>query len=135
MTRSRSPWLWAVVAGAAFMIIDAFRRRASATVPGTTYKEGVTANFAPEIVRILPTIEAVHRSLGIRAPIITSGTEGHTTGLHPRGLALDLRTRDLPAMQISALVIELRRALGSDYDVVDESHSASPHIHIEYDPD
>jgi len=137
MARSRFSLWWAVLGAAAFLAIDALRRRASATVSsGTQFKEGVTpAALSAEMLRALPVIEQVHRSLGLRAPIVTSTTESHVTGLHPRGLAVDLRTRDLQPLQISALVIELRRALGTDYDVIDESRTSQPHIHVEYDPD
>lgn len=95
-------------------------------------KDGVVLALAPEMSRALPLIVSAHRDIGIRDPIITSGSEGeHQPGsLHYVGKAIDLRTRDLNSYQIVQLIGSLRAWLGEDYDVLDEGD----HIHVEYDP-
>ena len=97
-----------------------------------TVKDGVVLALAPEMARALPLIEAAHSDIGIRPPIITSGSEGeHQPGsLHYVGKAIDLRTRDLPSLKVVQLVYALRAWLGEDFDVIDEGD----HIHVEYDP-
>lgn len=67
--------------------------------------------------------------------IITSGSDGthmHKS-LHYTGLALDFRVRDCPEIERPALVQDLRRALGDEFDVV-WKHGKT-HIHVEWDPD
>lgn len=74
--------------------------------------------------------------------VVTEGTGGqHMAGsLHASGRAVDLRTGNLkdslgapmsPA-GVQSVVLELKRHLGANYDVVLET--ASPHIHVEFDP-
>lgn len=60
---------------------------------------------------------------------ITSGTDGqHMVGsLHYSGLAIDCR---LPMINVGEIVLQLRDALGPQFDVVLES----THIHIEHQP-
>lgn len=66
--------------------------------------------------------------------VITSGTDGkhglHNATLHPAGLALDFRSRDLVAQSLQTVVVRARSALGPAYDVVLEKD----HIHVEYQP-
>jgi len=65
--------------------------------------------------------------------VITAGTDSHEhepDSLHNDGLAIDIRTRDMPAARIKEFAQELRECLGSEYDVVIEID----HIHIEFDP-
>jgi hypothetical protein len=64
--------------------------------------------------------------------VITSGVDGShsAASLHYQGLALDFRTRDLPAQQLGTIKASIQRELGASYDVVIESD----HLHIEYDP-
>ncbi len=61
----------------------------------------------------------------------TSGTEGeHSDGsLHPFGYALDFRTNYFTSQQKHLAVLELRSALGLNYNVIEEPD----HIHVEYD--
>lgn len=65
--------------------------------------------------------------------VITCGLDGvHSAGsLHYYGLAIDVRTRDLKAINVDiwAVVHELQSILGSSFNVVHHS----THIHIEYD--
>jgi len=66
--------------------------------------------------------------------VITAGLEGeHSAGsLHYYGLALDFRTRYFEEYigQDNIVIMELRDALGKDFDVI--RHST--HCHCEYDP-
>lgn len=50
--------------------------------------------------------------------------------LHYTGNAFDLRVWIYTEKQRKALLTQLRKKLGIDYDVVDEVD----HLHIEYDP-
>jgi hypothetical protein len=69
-------------------------------------------------------------------PTITSGDDGKhmINSLHYKGLAIDLRTRDLEGGSLGSIAkgihAELKGLLGRDYDVVLEKD----HIHLEYDP-
>ncbi len=95
-----------------------------------TIKTGVVIkSLCAEIVRALPVLEIVFANRGVEC-VITSGGEGkHMTGsLHPKGRAIDLRSRELKAP--AATVKAIKRELGKDYDVILESD----HIHLEYDP-
>jgi hypothetical protein len=63
---------------------------------------------------------------------ITSGTDGQHSAksLHYKGLALDFRTRNVPATQLPKIEREIKQALGPDFDVVFEGD----HFHVEFDP-
>ena len=63
---------------------------------------------------------------------LTSVCDGaHSRGsLHYKGLAFDMRTRNMTPAEKRAVHVELRNALGDEYDVVLESD----HIHVEWDP-
>lgn len=88
----------------------------------------------PEASHIIVIAHRVFvRFLGEDVMTVTSITDGtHSpNSLHYGGLAVDIRTRDLSNEQKSTLVAEMKKALGTDYDVVLES----THLHVEYDPD
>lgn len=61
--------------------------------------------------------------------VITAGNDGqhgiHT--FHIWGYALDFRTRDVPIAQMMKITIDIKKELGADYDVVQESD----HLHVE----
>jgi len=82
------------------------------------------------MVNALPVINAAFSKQGIDCTI-TCGNEGkHMKGsLHPAGLALDFRTRELPSYAVKKIVKEIDAELGDYYDVVLES----THLHVEYD--
>ena len=63
--------------------------------------------------------------------VITSANDGKhkDNSLHYKGLALDLRTWHIAGRE-GAVVRELQRALGNDFDIVLEKD----HIHLELDP-
>ncbi len=64
--------------------------------------------------------------------VITSAWEGkHGKGsLHPKGRALDFRTRLVKKYLREALTSDIDDMLGQDFDVVFEGD----HLHVEYDP-
>lgn len=68
---------------------------------------------------------------------LTSTYEGYPgdgvhgkNSLHYKGLAIDIRTKDVALSRIAGFITALKARLGADYDVVNEGD----HIHIEYDP-
>ena len=63
--------------------------------------------------------------------VLTEGTGGKhmSHSKHYIGMALDIRKRDLPKDQVVDFVRDLKAALGSQFDVVDEP----THFHIEFD--
>lgn len=96
------------------------------------FKDGVVLALLPGMSTALPWIDAVHQRLFRRDATVTSGADGshEPESLHYKGLAIDLRTRDLTGAESLLLVHALREALDTNYDVVLESD----HIHIEFDP-
>ena len=96
------------------------------------YKSGVPETLQVEMLRIMPVIDYITSELCGRTAIITSTTDGrHMSGSkHYKGLAVDLRTRDLPLDVQKRYYFALNYALSKLCDVVFESD----HIHIEYSP-
>lgn len=96
-------------------------------------KSGITfAGLSPQIVLAISIAGSIYVKYGIVC-VVTSLEDGkHSkTSLHYHGLAVDLRTRNIPQDSLLPLVNELKIALNENYDVVLEKD----HIHIEYDPD
>lgn len=97
-----------------------------------TIKPGVRLHgIRPEMVIAAMVAEGIF-GLKNRTCTITGCIDGrHSRGsLHYLGLAIDLRTRDLPSGEPYEIVNLLKSALGEDFDVVMESD----HIHIEFQP-
>jgi len=92
-------------------------------------KTGVVLSEAQVWAFAFPIIREVYHEFGYPV-IITSGLDSHENGLHPEGLALDLRTRHLLSVRPLTVVEKLSERLGSEFDVILESD----HIHVEYDP-
>jgi len=63
--------------------------------------------------------------------ILTEGTGGKhgRSSKHYIGMAVDIRTRHLPLGMSQDITNDLRKRLGTDFDVVLESD----HIHLEFD--
>lgn len=97
-----------------------------------TYKDGVPDNLHIDMVRLLPVIDYITVDVCGRAAVITSTTDGkHMRGSkHYKGLAVDLRTRDLPDDVVKRYGFALSFALRKLCDVLIESD----HIHVEYSP-
>lgn len=85
----------------------------------------------PEMALALVMADQVYGAHGYDL-VTTEGTGGkHGTGsLHYVGLAVDLRTSNVPMGEVGAVAADLRAALGAEYDVVVESD----HIHVEFQP-
>ncbi len=95
-------------------------------------KPGVRlTGIRPEILFALMTAERAYNRAGHEL-VVTSCVDGKhgRASLHYSGAAVDLRTRDVPADLVQAIVAEIREALGADFDVVLED----THLHIEYQP-
>lgn len=61
---------------------------------------------------------------------ITSMNDSHKVGLHPKGRAMDTRTRFFTLQEKHIVYTKIKAVLGREFDVVLEDD----HIHIEYDP-
>lgn len=102
------------------------------------FKDNVILNVQPEIARILPLIDKVHEELDTHEAVITSANDSvHMDGsLHPKGLAVDIRTRDIEPSLVDDLADAIRYKLNGSvqsnnpYQVIIEVD----HIHIEFDP-
>lgn len=95
-------------------------------------KPGVQAKgIGNEILEAILTAQAVYIEAGQQF-IITALMDGKhmPDSLHYKGMAVDLRTRELFNTTPQNIVNLLKARLGYKYDVVLESD----HIHIEYDP-
>lgn len=85
-------------------------------------KAGVSLNvnksqaLRPGGIRILAAADEFARLHGVNVTV-TSGTDSHTTGRHPKGEAIDFRTRDWRGPLINQFVLYLRQKLGSDFYV------------------
>ena len=64
--------------------------------------------------------------------VVTSCTDGkHMAGSkHYEGLAIDVRSRNLPKERHTACLIAMRETLGPQFDVILEGD----HFHVEFDP-
>lgn len=111
------------------------------------YKPGVDLSLRPEMTRAFPGIEQAHEDVGItRGAVVTSGKDGvhGADSLHALGLAVDLRTTDLPTSLWKPLADAVRYRLNGSaannrpYQVIIEPNTsapnATPHIHVEYQP-
>ncbi len=105
-------------------------------------KPGVDVRgFQSETLLAIQEARAVYERFGF-AFVITSGADPTDNRLeeskHPLGLAFDVRIRHLPGftqetpgLMATFISGDIRKALGSQYDVVLKMN----HIHIEFDPD
>ena len=95
-------------------------------------KKGAEVNgLRPEMVIALMIAGGVYSEYDIECVLTEgSGAKHGNASLHYVGLAIDLRTRNIPANLREEIADRIRRALGEQYDVVLESD----HIHIEYQP-
>lgn len=92
------------------------------------------AGMQPQINLAIQVAEPIWKKYGADTLWITSLNDGtHKIGsLHYKGLAVDLRVKNLPPTLWSQTVAELQAALGFKYDVLLEMDP--PHCHVEYDP-
>ena len=86
------------------------------------------AGIRPELVLALGIADKILEGFGHKLAVTSVMDGQHMHGsLHYVGAAGDLR---LPTSDPELIVVELRRALGVNYDVVLETD----HIHIEFQP-
>ncbi|MGW8178735.1 MAG: hypothetical protein ACWGQW_08235 [bacterium] len=96
---------------------------------GTNTKAEVEG-IRPEILIAWIVAGSVYQAFNVDC-IMTEGTGNHVTGLHPQGLAIDLRIRQFSSRaQAQMAYTKIKDLLGPLYDCVLESD----HMHIEYDP-
>ena len=95
-------------------------------------KNGVRiAGVRPEMVLALSIVESILGDHGVDC-VVTSLVDGqHSRGsLHYVGCACDIRSRDMPQTHYDEIFEELKKALGEDFDLVDEGD----HWHCEFQP-
>ena len=65
---------------------------------------------------------------------ITEGTGGvhMVDSKHGEGKALDIRVHNIPTNEWNALLMDIKTALGPQFDVILEH--TPPHFHVEFDP-
>jgi hypothetical protein len=93
----------------------------------------------PAMAPVIRAVAVAAERLGLPQPVITSGNDGrHSRGsLHYDNRALDFRGNNITDAQGRALANEVRRMLGTGYDVIFETFPGNPandHLHIEFDP-
>lgn len=99
--------------------------------------EGVRfRKLVPEIYGILHIIDMVFEDHDVEAVITSANDRLHKQGsLHYQDKALDLRSHNLISGSEKFVVADLKRALGSDYDVIlEDLDTPNEHIHLEWDP-
>jgi len=99
----------------------------------TKIKKGVKIKYlSSPMLKMLSDIDYVWDCQTSINPIVTSMFDGkHMRGsLHYKGLAVDIRSRNLTQQDKDHIQAQLQAILGPDYDVVVEKI----HFHVEYDP-
>jgi len=98
------------------------------------YKPGVKVKgIQPEIVLAIQVAYSGYRDMYQSGDmVVTSVMDGvhSANSLHYKGLAVDLRTRDMHLGDLERWVGGIKECLTDEYDVVLERN----HIHIEYQP-
>lgn len=98
-----------------------------------------TGELGPQIRGIMALVADSFRKKDAPRPVITAATDGQhmANSRHYDGLAVDLRANNMPDAKARAITEDLKRSLGSRYDVIFESSRSNPsndHIHLEFDP-
>lgn len=85
---------------------------------------------------------ALHILEGLWGPnrllTVTSALDGKhmKRSLHYKGLAVDVRTNDIPSLEKVRLVESAAAVLGTNFDVVLEDWGGTnEHLHVEFDPE
>lgn len=95
------------------------------------------AGLRPEILLGLAVVQSVLYESGFDT-VITEGTGGtHMHGsLHYAGLALDIRSHDIPTLdEKRAILLECKLSLEAEFAIILENEGMpSEHFHVEYDP-
>jgi hypothetical protein len=92
----------------------------------------------PQLVLALQVADAIWRRHDVLDCVITSANDSQhsAASLHYKGLAADLRSRNIPNVAVKEQILaELREALGGDFDVLLEAlDTPNEHFHLEWDP-
>ena len=99
------------------------------------FKEGVFLELEalrPEMMHGLYVAALTCPDYGVLTVTSQADGEHQDNSLHFRGRAWDIRTRHMTTQDTKDWSLDLRMALGEDWDVVLEVDP--PHLHIEYDP-
>ena len=107
------------------------------------FKEGVNLQgIKSPMLRAMAEVEEAYLQVTNIEPTVTSALDSHQTGLHPRGLAIDIRVKDIPRDTWEEVRAQIDTRLNPRYnkfkfyDVILELHRPGhEHIHIEYDPE
>lgn len=98
-------------------------------------KPGVDMNgVQPEILEACAKIHYLMEKTGEFT--LTACLDGkHKTGsLHYKGLAVDIRSKHIPAAEKAKVLAAIKATLGRDYDVILEGEgTANEHLHVEWD--
>ncbi len=109
-------------------------------VIGMYVKTGVDlSNMSSNITKIYSTVRDVIKKITNQDGTITSGRDGSNhkaNSKHHSGEAIDIRSQAFSDKQVQKIIEELRKKLGTDYQVIDETHEQGvvPHIHVQYHP-
>lgn len=105
------------------------------------FKSSVELNgLKGPMLHALSVVEYVYNDIAGLEPTCTSALDSHTRLLHPQGLAVDIRVKDVPLERWISLEKALKAALNpffgiTLYDVILETNRPGhEHIHIEYQP-
>jgi len=94
--------------------------------------DGVNA----ELLSFVDYLGIVHRVVFSKPLVITSGKDGQhvQSSMHPAGLAVDIRTRDLLPDEQQLLILLLAYATPANHIAVFDERAlgADQHIHLEY---
>jgi hypothetical protein len=96
-------------------------------------KEGVSLlGLDSKLILAAIVADQVYSTHSIENCVITSATDSKhgEHSHHYKGLAIDLRTRDMDGNQKQIITSDIQKQLGTEFQVIFEVD----HIHIEYDP-
>jgi hypothetical protein len=100
--------------------------------PMLLLKPGVRiTGIRPELLIAVMAAERVFDHAG-HDLMLTACIDGkHMAGsLHYSGLAVDIRTKNVPATDVPELITRIKACVGGDFDVILEAD----HIHVEFQP-
>lgn len=91
----------------------------------------ILKDLQPPIIVALIVADDIYRASGFDMTVTSINDSKHSDdSFHYKGLAVDLRIRDVPTEKVDSIFKQLRAALTIEFDVIKEID----HIHIEYDP-
>lgn len=91
----------------------------------------------PEIYGTFTGLNVLFAKIAQKDCVITSAADGkHLEGsLHYKGLAIDIRSKDLAPDLKKRVLLEMRNFFGPKYDILLENEGKdNEHYHLEYDP-